>query len=92
MCTSLSEAAPHQKRLRSNQGEMGDVKRGAVEGRAPPSEVVEPYNAVVFGSTGAVGKEVVKALAESDKCTSVVAVVRQVIDGLCLHHAALHMW
>ena len=36
----------------------------------------EPYKAVVFGSTGAVGKEVVRALAESEQCQSVVAIVR----------------
>lgn len=36
----------------------------------------EPYTAVVFGSTGAVGMEVVKALAESRQCRSVVAIVR----------------
>lgn len=36
----------------------------------------EPYNAVVFGSTGAVGKEVVRALVASDQCLSVVAIVR----------------
>lgn len=37
----------------------------------------EPYKAVVFGSTGAVGKEVVRALAESEQCQSVVAIVRR---------------
>lgn len=39
-------------------------------------EMVEPYNAVVFGSTGAVGKEVVRVLAESNRCLSVLAIVR----------------
>lgn len=36
----------------------------------------EPYDAVVFGSTGAVGREVVRALARSEQCQSVVAIVR----------------
>lgn len=36
----------------------------------------EPYDAVVFGSTGAVGKEVVRSLARSEQCRSVVAIVR----------------
>lgn len=46
------------------------------ETRVLSAAAAEPYNAVVFGSTGAVGKAVVRELAESDKCKSVVAIVR----------------
>ncbi|CAM9919174.1 unnamed protein product, partial [Ectocarpus fasciculatus] len=45
--------------------------------RVLSAAAAEPYKAVVFGSTGAVGKEVVRALAESEQCQSVVAVVRR---------------
>lgn len=46
------------------------------ETRVLSAAAAEPYKAVVFGSTGAVGKEVVRALAESEQCQSVVAIVR----------------
>ena len=46
------------------------------EVRVLSAAAAEPYKAVVFGSTGAVGKEVVRALAESEQCQSVVAIVR----------------
>lgn len=49
---------------------------GQREERVLSAAAAEPYKAVVFGSTGAVGKEVVRALAESDKCGSVMAIVR----------------
>lgn len=44
--------------------------------RVLSAAAAEPYKAVVFGSTGAVGKEVVRALAESEQCQSIVAIVR----------------
>ncbi|CAM9373987.1 unnamed protein product [Scytosiphon promiscuus] len=47
------------------------------DNRVLSAAAAEPYKAVVFGSTGAVGKEVVKALAQSEQCQSVVAVVRR---------------
>eukprot|EP00903_Cladosiphon_okamuranus_P010209 g9668.t1 len=47
------------------------------EVRVLSAAAAEPYKAVVFGSTGAVGKEVVRALAESEQCQSVVAIVRR---------------
>lgn len=49
---------------------------GLRETRVLSAAAAEPYSAVVFGSTGAVGKAVVRELAESDKCKSVVAIVR----------------
>lgn len=58
---------------------MRELEGGATrEERVLSAAAAEPYNAVVFGSTGAVGREVVRALAESEKCRSVVAIVRRV--------------
>ncbi|CAM9823399.1 unnamed protein product [Pylaiella littoralis] len=45
--------------------------------RVLSAAAAEPYKAVVFGSTGAVGKEVVRALAESEQCQSITAIVRR---------------
>jgi oxidoreductase len=38
------------------------------------------YKAIVIGSTGAIGRELVKLLAESAKCTKVIALSRRAID------------